>query len=1074
MSSCLTCVFNGKNKRLKALLSVKIQQNHHNTKQFILLTRWISITPILIICLLATTVHAQAVHLTANPETEIADSRMLSDSALITIEAETFSDYYETTTTNFSDGSCRPDAPDVDLKELGSGCTVGWIDIGEWYEWEVTVAHAGDYELSLQYSNGIDSDTAVDFFVNGQLQIDHASLPSTESWKTLLSGSVGMLTLKAGTNTIRFEQAGFIDLDYLTLDGDKDHDNNGSPEDWSAIGHHPTAFTSSDCTTIVSAENSLQSAIDNADSGHAICVSPADHGNESITINTNNLTLRAGGDVKLGSVTILANDITLDGFEITSTDLNGSHPGIEINGHDATVRNNHVHDTSDYGLTCENKQFNNCTGLHLHNNTFERNSSIGVEAWGSEILIEYNVISDPVDNPNCCDTDTLRVMAGSDQTVRGNYFYIGPTAGASTGDHPDCIMMFDSAIPSYQGWTINRGVLIENNICKNDSPGEHNGFVLTGRNEHLSQNFVIRNNICDHNGGTCFFISDLDNVALYNNLCTPRSGVCISNDRTNNNFVVKNNIDSPGVLEFIRGKYKPGLTTSNNYVGPVTYTPGDGDNYISPYLYQASASLTNQGDNSFDTGALDINYNPRILGKTIDIGPFEQQATYLETCRNCDFTDGTLTCECLDDGGNLVISSLQPEQCHDEIENCNGQLTCGSCSDPDSDPDTVSSPWDYYGNPFHSEYLANLTLDENTRYAYRFRAKTTGTMIGIQNYFVSNTGRTGYAAGDGGKYTIKLVKDNGFDFPDETEVLAEVIWNPSDIKPIVDGHIIHNGQQVCTPDGANCTEGHVLNFAKKIFDSPAQVTAGEKYHIVFENISLSTGYLSLNNTYTENPNDGPTIAPRSSLAPSISDWGVVADFSGTGEWEEFTNHPNYNSRYEINLLLLMDDESSYGHSHVGGDPFGPDDIVGDHSFSDNGGARQVFTPEKTFYTNQLSVGVQGTGVLRATLTGNGLEVGSWTVEVTDIDGEWRHYLIDLPDIKIQSGTDYVLTFTADSGTLTMDSSRDGCTGLGYTYESGGSWCDGYSEYKKADGSWVGSFSDDLGDLNSVAFRIVRQ
>jgi hypothetical protein len=872
---------------------------------------------------------------------------------------------------------------------------------------------------------------------------------------------------------IRFEQAGFIDLDYLTLDGDNESDNGSRPEGWSAIGHHPTTFNSSDCTTIVSAGSSVQSAIDNADSGHTICVSPADHGNESVSINTNNLTLRANGDVTLGKVNIHADNITLDGFEITSAALHGSHPGIEIDGQNAVVRNNHVHDTSDYGLYCENEQFSNCAGLHLHNNTFERNSSIGVETWGSDVIIEYNVISDPVDDPNCCDTDALRVMAGSDQTVRGNYFYIGPTAGASTGDHPDCIMMFDSATPSYQGWTINRDVLIENNICKNDSPGGHNGFILAGRNEHLSRNFVIRNNICDHNGGTCYFISDLDNVELYNNLCTPRTGVCISNDRTNNNFVVKNNIDSPGVLEFIRGENKPGLTAGNNYIGKVTYTPGNSNDYISPYFYQPTSALTNQGDNSNSSSPLDVNFNPRISGGTIDIGPFELQDSYLQTCRNCDMADGVLTCECLDDDGNLVVSSLQPGKCHDEIVNCNGILTCGSCSDSDQNPNPISSPWDYYGSPFHSEYLANLTLDGNTRYAYRFTAKTSGNITGIQNFFVANTGRTGYSAGDGGKYSIKLVNDNGFDTPDESQVLAEVIWDPSDIKPIVDGHIMHNGQQVCTPDGANCTEGHVVNFAKKMFDSSAQVTAGEKYHIVFENISPSTGYLSLNNTYTENPINGPTIAPRSSLAPSINDWGLMADFNGTGDWEEFTNHPNYNSRYEMNLLLLMDDGSSYGHSHVGGDPFGPDDIIGDHSFSVNGGARQIFTPDTTFYTNQLSVGVQGTGILRVTLTGNGLQIGSWTTEVTDIDGEWRHYLIHLPNIKVNSGTEYVLTFTADSGTLTMDSSRDGCTGLGYTYESGGSWCDGYSEYKNADGSWVGSFSDDLGDLNSVAFRIVR-
>ena len=629
MSSCLDPLTNDNNKQSEALFITPPAQNGRFVGQLMQFTRWVIGMSMLLGSLSFATVHADDNHLLGDLDSDHGNNHATRHGNQITVEAESFSNYYDTTSGNYENGTCRPDAPDVDLKASGSGCTIGWIDAGEWYEWEVIVAQAGDYELSLRYSNGLNGDTAVVFFVNGQKQIENALLSSTGSWETLATGSVGILTLNAGTNMIRFEQAGFIDLDYLTLDGDNESDNGSRPEGWSAIGHHPTTFNSSDCTTIVSAGSSVQSAIDNADSGHTICVSPADHGNESVSINTNNLTLRASGDVTLGRVNIHADNITLDGFEITSTALHGSHPGIEIDGQNAVVRNNHVHDTSDYGLYCENEQFSNCAGLHLHNNTFERNSSIGVETWGSDVIIEYNVISDPVDDPNCCDTDALRVMAGSDQTVRGNYFYIGPTAGASTGDHPDCIMMFDSATPSYQGWTINRDVLIENNICKNDSPGGHNGFILAGRNEHLSRNFVIRNNICDHNGGTCYFISDLDNVELYNNLCTPRTGVCISNDRTNNNFVVKNNIDSPGVLEFIRGENKPGLTASNNYIGKVTYTPGNSNDYISPYFYQPTSALTNQGDNSISSSPLDVNFNPRISGGTIDIGPFELQDSYL-------------------------------------------------------------------------------------------------------------------------------------------------------------------------------------------------------------------------------------------------------------------------------------------------------------------------------------------------------------------------------------------------------------------------------------------------------------
>lgn len=288
------------------------------------------------------------------------------------------------------------------------------------------------------------------------------------------------------------------------------------------------------CTIQVAAGASINDAVAQAGQGATVCVSDSGHSGEQVRIATSGISLVATGRVTIAAVTIDAAGVRLEGFEIT-----GGSEGIAINADDAVVRNNHVHDTSSGGIVCGNSQATVCDGVVVANNTVVRNVGVSVEVWGSNVLIERNDIRQPLYVER--DTDTLRVMAGSNQVVRANYMEI-PDINAQHGDpHPDCIMMFDSDHAQFADWVTNTGVVIENNICVNDS--DHNCFILSGRRQHQSGNFTIRNNVCDHAGANAFFIEDLTNVNITNNLCTGRVAKnCIALVGQVSNVVSQNNV----------------------------------------------------------------------------------------------------------------------------------------------------------------------------------------------------------------------------------------------------------------------------------------------------------------------------------------------------------------------------------------------------------------------------------------------------------------------------------------------------------------------------------------------------
>lgn len=369
------------------------------------------------------------------------------------------------------------------------------------------------------------------------------------------------------------------------------------------------------CSVQVDPGTPINSAISSAGNGATVCVSASNRGGEKVRVSTPGVRLVATGSVTIGEVIIDADGVKLEGFEIA----NGVE-GVEVLADNVLVRNNYIHDTSSGGLVCGNSRATVCNGIVVANNTVIRNVGVSVEVWGSNVLIERNDIRDPLYVRR--DTDTLRVMAGQNQTIRGNYMEI-PNINARNADpHPDCIMMFDSDAAQFKDWVTNNDVLIESNICVNDSA--HNCFILSGRRQHRSGNFVIRNNVCDHAGANAFFIEDLTNVELSNNLCTGRiTKNCIAFVGRVNNAVSQNNLFAgSGKLHQINIPSAVSWTDRSNFQGDPQYADPSNSNPWYRYRPGAGSPVRDAGSGS-SLGSSDILGQARVQGPAPDIGPYE-------------------------------------------------------------------------------------------------------------------------------------------------------------------------------------------------------------------------------------------------------------------------------------------------------------------------------------------------------------------------------------------------------------------------------------------------------------------
>jgi hypothetical protein len=128
--------------------------------------------------------------------------------------------YSDTSDGNYG-GSYR--ATNVDIQEaddVDGGYNVGWIEPGEWWEYTVEVPERGDYPLQARVAGM--NDTSLDVAVDGE-QVATVDVPDTGGWQDWTTVESDVVTLPAGTHTIRLTaNGGSFNLNWFGFEGARD------------------------------------------------------------------------------------------------------------------------------------------------------------------------------------------------------------------------------------------------------------------------------------------------------------------------------------------------------------------------------------------------------------------------------------------------------------------------------------------------------------------------------------------------------------------------------------------------------------------------------------------------------------------------------------------------------------------------------------------------------------------------------------------------------------------------------------------------------------------------------------
>ncbi|PPK87767.1 carbohydrate binding protein with CBM6 domain [Neolewinella xylanilytica] len=102
--------------------------------------------------------------------------------------------------------------------ERGNGYAVGWTEAGEWLQYTVEVATAGDYRVAIRAA-ATDPGAAVRLDVDGTTVTEAIPLPATGSGETWRTTPLGTVRLDPGTQVIRLHVAtGGADLNWLSFE----------------------------------------------------------------------------------------------------------------------------------------------------------------------------------------------------------------------------------------------------------------------------------------------------------------------------------------------------------------------------------------------------------------------------------------------------------------------------------------------------------------------------------------------------------------------------------------------------------------------------------------------------------------------------------------------------------------------------------------------------------------------------------------------------------------------------------------------------------------------------------------
>jgi hypothetical protein len=102
-------------------------------------------------------------------------------------------------------------------QDTGGGTNVGWIDLGDWMEYDLSIAEAGNYQLALRAASQGGSTPGFKVFLDG-VWVDQIAVTNTGAWQNWQTISGRVIYLDEGQHTLRLEaRSGGANLNWIEL-----------------------------------------------------------------------------------------------------------------------------------------------------------------------------------------------------------------------------------------------------------------------------------------------------------------------------------------------------------------------------------------------------------------------------------------------------------------------------------------------------------------------------------------------------------------------------------------------------------------------------------------------------------------------------------------------------------------------------------------------------------------------------------------------------------------------------------------------------------------------------------------
>ncbi|TYK65110.1 di-heme oxidoredictase family protein [Colwellia echini] len=144
----------------------------------------------------------------------------------VTIQAEDYINYHDTSPTNEGGAGDRNDEVDIEAtSDAGGGFNIGYTNATEWLEYSITL-ETGAYTINTRVASDSGGGQYT-LSINGKT-IGSDTVSSTGGWQTFVTQNVSSFTVDSGTHTLRIDiNSGSFNFNWLQVVSIIDDDNDG-------------------------------------------------------------------------------------------------------------------------------------------------------------------------------------------------------------------------------------------------------------------------------------------------------------------------------------------------------------------------------------------------------------------------------------------------------------------------------------------------------------------------------------------------------------------------------------------------------------------------------------------------------------------------------------------------------------------------------------------------------------------------------------------------------------------------------------------------------------------------------